>query len=80
MKTGPDALGTVENDSRRAKHENGSRRPRDRRNQSGRAKHENVTRRPRHRCATLFRTFRIAAGGDGMQKKDTEIPPKRAFV
>jgi hypothetical protein len=31
MKTGPDALGTVENESRRAKQENGTRRPRYRR-------------------------------------------------
>jgi hypothetical protein len=31
-------------------------------------------------CATLFRALRTAAGGDGMQKKDTEIPPERAFV
>jgi hypothetical protein len=32
------------------------------------------------RCATLFCALRTAAGGDGMQKKDTEIPPERAFV
>jgi hypothetical protein len=31
-------------------------------------------------CATLFRAFRAAAGGDGMRKKDTEIPSERAFV
>jgi hypothetical protein len=31
MKTGPDALGTVENDSRSSKHENGTRLPRFRR-------------------------------------------------
>jgi hypothetical protein len=31
--------------------------------------------------ATLFRALRTAAGfGDGTRKKDTEIPPKRAFV
>jgi hypothetical protein len=28
MKTGPDAIGTAENESGRAKHENGTRRPR----------------------------------------------------
>jgi hypothetical protein len=31
IKTRPAVLGTAENDSRRAKHENGTRRPRDRR-------------------------------------------------
>jgi hypothetical protein len=31
-------------------------------------------------CATLFRALRTAAGGDGMRKKDTEIPPERAFI
>jgi gag-polypeptide of LTR copia-type len=33
-------------------------------------------------CATLFRALRTAAGflGDGIRKKDTEIPPERAFV
>jgi hypothetical protein len=31
MKTGPDALGTAENESGTAKHENGTRRPRYRR-------------------------------------------------
>jgi hypothetical protein len=30
-------------------------------------------------CATFFRALCTAAGGDGMRKKDTEIPPKRAF-
>jgi hypothetical protein len=31
------------------------------------------------RCATLFRALRTAAGGDGMRKKDTEIPHERVF-
>jgi hypothetical protein len=31
-------------------------------------------------CATLFRALLTATGGDGMRKKDTEIPPKRAFI
>jgi hypothetical protein len=30
-------------------------------------------------CAILFRALRTAAG-DGMRKKDTEIPPERAFI
>jgi hypothetical protein len=30
-------------------------------------------------CATLFRARRTTAGGDGMRKKDTEIPHERAF-
>jgi Plant mobile domain len=30
--------------------------------------------------ATLFRALRTVAGGDGMHKKDTEIPHKRVFV
>jgi hypothetical protein len=44
-------------------------------NDSGSAKHENDS-------ATLFRALRTAflVVGDGMRKKDTEIPPKRAFV
>jgi hypothetical protein len=33
-----------------------------------------------HVCATFFRALRTAASGDEMRKKDTEIPPKRAFV
>jgi hypothetical protein len=49
MKTGRDALVTDENESERAKHENGTRRPRYRRKRVGRAKHENVTLRPRYR-------------------------------
>jgi hypothetical protein len=33
-------------------------------------------------CATLFRALLtvFCGGDDGMRKKDTEIPPKRAFV
>jgi hypothetical protein len=49
MKTGHDALGTAENESGRANHENGSRRPRNRQNESRSAKHENGIRRPRYR-------------------------------
>jgi hypothetical protein len=49
MKAEPDALGTVEDESRRAKLENGTRRPPHRENESGRAKHENGTRHPLYR-------------------------------
>jgi hypothetical protein len=33
-------------------------------------------------CAILFRALRTAllVVGDGMRKKDTEIPPKRVFI
>jgi hypothetical protein len=32
-------------------------------------------------CAILFHALRTAAGfGDGIRKKDTEIPHKRAFI
>jgi hypothetical protein len=31
-------------------------------------------------CATFFRALLTADGGDGMEKKDKEIPPKRAFI
>jgi hypothetical protein len=41
MKTSPDALGTVENESGRAKQENETRRPSTAENESGSAKHEN---------------------------------------
>jgi hypothetical protein len=47
MKTGPDALGTAENESGSAKYENGTRRTAE--NELGSAKHEKVTRRPRYR-------------------------------
>jgi hypothetical protein len=49
MKSGPDALRTVENVSASAKNENGTRRPQYRKNYSRRAKRENGTRRPRDR-------------------------------
>jgi hypothetical protein len=49
MQTGPDVLGTVENESGSAKLENGTRRPRYRENKSGCAKHENGTRRSWYR-------------------------------
>jgi hypothetical protein len=48
MKTGPEALGTAENEYENAKHENGTdtlEPPK----MSPRAKHENGTRRPPHR-------------------------------
>jgi hypothetical protein len=49
MKTVPDALGTAENESERAKHENGTRALGTAENESGSAKHENGYRRPRFR-------------------------------
>jgi hypothetical protein len=48
MKTGPHALGTAENESKSAKHENGTRRPGYRR------------KRVQERCVTLFRALRTA--------------------
>jgi hypothetical protein len=45
MKMGPDSIGTAENESGSAKHENATRRPCTMENESGRAKHENGTRR-----------------------------------
>jgi hypothetical protein len=100
MKTGPDALNTVEND-----------RVWERKilkldpnalsiveNKSGGAKHENKTQRPRYRPKRVeerkirkryptplvpVRPFFARSApplGDGMRKKDTEIPPKRASV
>jgi hypothetical protein len=49
MRTGPDTLGTAQNEFGSAKHENGTRRPRTVENQFDIAKHENDTRRPRYR-------------------------------
>jgi hypothetical protein len=49
MKTGLDALGTAENESESAKHENGTRCPSIVENESGNTKHENWTRRPQYR-------------------------------
>jgi hypothetical protein len=49
MNKGPDALGTAENESRRAKHESGTRRPLYRRKMSGDEKHKNEIGRPRYR-------------------------------
>jgi hypothetical protein len=49
LKTGPDALGTPENESGRAKHENGTDALGTVENESGSAKHETGTRRPRNR-------------------------------
>jgi hypothetical protein len=48
MKMGPDALGTVGNESGIARHENGTRRPRIAEKLSGRAKQEIGTRRPQY--------------------------------
>jgi hypothetical protein len=61
MKTGPDALSTVENESGSTKHVNRTRHPRERKkmkagpdalgtveNESGSGIHENGTRRPRY--------------------------------
>jgi hypothetical protein len=49
MKTGYDALGTAENESGRAEHENGPDALDTAENESGNTKHENGTRRPRYR-------------------------------
>jgi hypothetical protein len=49
MKTGPDALGTAQNESESLKHENETRRPRTAENESESVKHENGTRRSRYR-------------------------------
>jgi hypothetical protein len=49
MKTGPDVVGTVQNELGRAKHENGTRRLRYPENEYGDAKHENGTQRHRNR-------------------------------
>jgi hypothetical protein len=49
MKTGPVALNTVENESRREKKENGFVALATAENESGSAKHQNETRRPRYR-------------------------------
>jgi hypothetical protein len=49
MKTGPDTLGTAENDYECAKHENGTRRPLYRRKRLWRVKHENGTEHPPYR-------------------------------
>jgi hypothetical protein len=49
MITGPNAVGTAENENGRAKHDVGTRRTRHRRNEFERAKYENGTRRPRYR-------------------------------
>jgi hypothetical protein len=49
MKMGADALGTAENESGRAKHENGNETLRTAENESSHAKHENETPRPRYR-------------------------------
>jgi hypothetical protein len=48
MKTIPDALVSAENDSGRAKHENGTDTLGTAENEFGRTKLENVTRRPRY--------------------------------
>jgi hypothetical protein len=48
-KTEPDTLGTAENESGGAKHENGTDALSTVENESGRAKHENGNRRPRYR-------------------------------
>jgi hypothetical protein len=49
MKTGPDAIGTAENESVRATHENGTDALGTAENYYGHAKHEIGTRRPRYR-------------------------------
>jgi hypothetical protein len=49
MKTGFDALGTAENESGRAEHENWTDTRGTTENESGSAKHENWTRRPQYR-------------------------------
>jgi hypothetical protein len=49
MKTGPGTLRTAENESRSAKHENGTRSPQSRRNMSGSGKDENEIGRRQYR-------------------------------
>jgi hypothetical protein len=49
MKKGPDALGTAENESGRAKYEKGLDALGTAENESGRAKHENGSQLPRYR-------------------------------
>jgi hypothetical protein len=75
MKAGSDALGSAENESGSAKHEFGT--------QHSRYHQKWVPERKSWKieldCATLFRAL-LTAVGDGMRKKDTEIPPERVFV
>jgi hypothetical protein len=53
MKTGPDALGTAQNESGRAKHKKGPDALGTTQNESGSAKNANRTRHPRYRRKSL---------------------------
>jgi hypothetical protein len=72
MKSGPDTLGTAEMSLGVQNMKKGTDAIGTAENESGSAKHE---------CATLFHALRTAfwCYGDGM-RKDSEIPPKRAFI
>jgi hypothetical protein len=73
MKTGPDALGTSENEFGRANMKTGRDPLSTTENESGRAKRENGTRRPRHRLKRVPERK--------TRKRDTtsSIPPKTSL-
>jgi hypothetical protein len=73
IKTGPDALGTAENEVGRAKHENWTRWPSIVQNESGSAKHENWTRRSRYRAKTSRGAQNMKTGPDAHGSAENEF-------